>query len=51
MTAYQNYQQILEDRQIAVQSRVMADLGEDTGLDDFRWVEWSNNTGWNSGSD
>ena len=47
---YQSYQEILENHQIAVQSRVMADLGEDTGDDTVEWSGWSNNTGWSYGS-
>jgi hypothetical protein len=49
--AYQSYQQILLYNKIEAQNRVMADLGEDPGDDDVKWVEWSNNTGWTHGSD
>jgi hypothetical protein len=48
---YQAYQQILMDKQVSVQSRVMADLGEDDGDDDVQWAVWTNNTGWVYGSD
>jgi hypothetical protein len=51
LAAYQEYQQILSYKKIEGQNRVMADLGEDTGQDDVKWVDWSNNTGWSYGSD
>jgi len=47
---YQTYQQIVLDNKIRANSRVMADLGEDTGDDDAKWADWSGNSGWTYGS-
>jgi hypothetical protein len=43
--AYQSYQQLLSYQNLNDQNRVMADLGEDTGGGEDKWVEWTNNTG------
>jgi hypothetical protein len=49
--AYQTYQQLVSYQNLNAQNRVMADLGEDTGGGEDKWVEWTNNTGWTYGSD
>ena len=48
---YLNYQQILQDNQIAGQNRVDADMAAASGdNDESRWAIWTEDTGWTSGS-
>src|SRR5438045_1864721 len=48
---YQTYQQILAYSKIEGQNRVEADMGQGSDDDSDKWVDWTSNTGWTSGSD
>ncbi len=49
--AYQDYQQAVMLNKLKHDDQTMGALGEDTGQSgDIRWADWSENTGWTSGS-